>query len=117
MQQQLKDQIEELETQASTTSPDDKEALYDLLVVAFFKAKDLITLLEDEKPSDVSEVLGKEITSLKANLDSLRTDYKDCSEALANRIQEIDAVSRARVESMKTIVSLSEALTTTLKGM
>jgi hypothetical protein len=114
MIEKLKKEIIEIEQQAGELSIDDKEALYDLLVVAFFKAKDLIALLEAEKTQEVPEVSEEELSSLRATVASLQGDNKDLKESITNISHELQSCMELFKERKTKAVSITREM---LKSM
>jgi hypothetical protein len=88
--EQLKKEIDAIEEQAVVIDANDKEALYDLLVVSYYKLKDVVALLEAEEIPDVSEVVEEELSSLRAFVGSLQADYKDLETAKAIVERELE---------------------------
>jgi len=72
MTDKLLEEIAELEQQASTLG-EDKVALYDLLVQAYYKAKDLIVILQEQAPEPKVVVDEDHVNQLKFELDKTET--------------------------------------------
>lgn len=74
----LKKEIEELENLVSEDMP--KEVMYDYLVQAYFKSKDIILLLEESLKtgaSDEVQALKEQYTLASVQLDLANTDLQE----------------------------------------
>jgi len=87
----LKEEIQAIEDQAGQLDEKDYEALYKLLAVAYFKAKDVIELLEGENPIiDDSAALKEELIQANQEIIDLNTKC-DHANGSIDRIIEIVA--------------------------
>ena len=85
--------IAEVEIQAADIDPDDKDALYDLLVGAYFTAKDVIKALQTMQPVPAAIVDTDRIDELEY---SLKTVKAELAIELAARDICLDQLSKIR---------------------
>jgi len=84
----IKEEIKSIENKASllgTTEPLDKSKLYDLLVIAYNKNKDIISLLEEKQPTLEIEKLNFKIVMLEKELKK----EKNNNEYLIKKLEHI----------------------------
>lgn len=72
--EKLREEIAEIEAQAEELGTD-KVLLYDLLIVAYYKQKDLIVVLETQQPAPITVVDTDEIERLSFELATLKGKF------------------------------------------
>lgn len=90
-----------IEVQAGAIDPEDKAALYDLLVQAYYKAKDVIEKLQTIAPEPVKVIDTDQVDQLKFKL----TETQD----LADQWRGSAETAQADVERLTQEVSFNEA--------
>lgn len=90
--------ILDIEAQAAEIDPADKEALYDMLVVAYYKLKDIIVTLKAAQPETVKVIDTDLVDELTFKLSEL--------EKLANAQATDLERAEAKLVSVKEIVNI-----------
>jgi uncharacterized coiled-coil DUF342 family protein len=106
----LKKEIEEIEQ--SVDSESSKADLYDTLVVAYFKAKDIIELYSGVNPvNDVSKDSNKaseELTAAEATIESLKEELASKANHLQSEIASNTAACLERDKALNTITEIAK---------
>lgn len=124
------DEIAAIETEAGGIDPTDKSALYDLLVVAYFKAKDTIILLQDTpaspdpviamKNEDLIEKYKVTITETQDIADQWKEAAEEAQADFERMTKEVLAVEAQRKQGIDTyniLLDEKQALESTLKQL
>lgn len=93
------EEVEAIEAQAGQIDPDDKAALYELLIVAYFKVKDALVASQEMAPEPVIKIDTDEIDRLTSELHAANTagkaigeTNKELLDANIKLVSKIDAV-------------------------
>ena len=88
--QQLQKEIKTLEEQAGEMDVHDYEGLYKILVVAYFKQKDITELMQEVNPVQNPEMVA-ELAAAKDLIKAQLEEISSMDKTLAGYIEEIDA--------------------------
>ena len=92
----LKSEIEALEQSVDASMP--KEAMYDILVTAYYKAKDVIEMYESAAPvTNISE--GK--------LNLVFAELQDADTQIVTLTRQVDTLQIELVEKIQTLLSIA----------
>jgi len=107
----LKAEIKEIEDNIDT---DDKELLYDVLIIAFFKAKDIIELYDEANPvqevTDTSSEATEALEAANATIDTLKAESASNATLLQSEIAIHTAAAMERDSLQITIDAIGKLL-------
>lgn len=106
---QLTKEIEELEEQAGTIEDTNYEALYSVLVTAYFKAKDIIELQKDLNPV-IDEELTLELSNTKDICNVMKNTIKDNEQTIQNLSEDKQALITQNLEFTNKLSAITELL-------
>jgi len=108
---QLKADIVEIEENIDT---EDKSLLYDILIIAYFKAKDIIELYDEANPvqqvDDTSSETAEELVRAKETITSLGEKVADIGTKLEAEIASNTAACMERDKYLTILKTISTAL-------